>query len=639
MTTETRDLAWFTDRLERSTTDGRPDFYTCPVCGGGSLHVYEKLGIVVVKCFGCDAKSFAVASALEGEGVGPTISFGRKAKAASVAQAIPEGTPASPLDWWADHCGVPRPFLDYLPLSEHGDELVFAFDGITTTKRRKRGTKDFRWEPEKSAMPPLWPLPARALPPAMVLTEGEGDATVMAYHVVESALEGLVAVHSVTNPSTAVPSGAWRDLRARGLETVLVLFDDDGKKDSMAEANIASAVAAGLHARRVHVEGIDLVVGEKDARDVWLRKIALDPESTVEVNLDEATIADIGARVLTDVDGDPAPDLVEGVIDPEGLTILYGQGDSGKGVITSSLIAALTREGHRVLVADFEGHPREWRRRVTAHGGDASMVAIAEPNGSAWRGSRGALWDVVDELADIVADFGAEFVVIDSVTTAAVGAKDPYSSDTPVKFAVACQRIGRPVLALAHVTKTDDLTYPFGSIHWHTQARTTWSLVEASGRRVLEHRKRGNRPWLGKFGVDIEFKDAEGVITTTTARMDGEGPTVTLKGPEARIEAFAKLALAHAPEDEAGATSRTAIAKAMGSGNKGEKLQGVALAIERDDLVLTSDGLVYRSATGSQVHAGSQPVHEPVPDRDTGAMAPEGHGPVHGVHRPRNREP
>jgi hypothetical protein len=611
MTTETHDLAWFTDRLERSTTDPRPDFYECPVCGGGSLHIIEKLGgIVSAKCFGCDAQRTAITSALEGV-EGPTITFGKKPKAPS--RPAP-GTPGSPLDWWADHCAVPRRFLDFLPLREVGDHLVFAFDGIPVVKQRIRGTKDFSWDPAGSATPPLWPVPARDLAPAMLITEGEGDATVMAYHVLRSSLDSMVSVHSITNPSVPVSAGVWRDLARRGLETVLVMFDDDGKKDSAADQVVANAREAGLDARRVHIAGIDLLLGEKDARDVWLRKVAADPESQVDIDLDEATIADMGARVLDRVAGGPPPDLIGDVgWDPEGLTILYGQGDSGKGVVTASDIAAMTRRGTRVLIADFEGHPSEWQRRIKGQGGDLTRVVIAEPNAFGWRGAQGAFWDVADDLRTVADDFGAEWVFVDSITTATVGAKDPYSSDTPVKFAIACQRMGRPVGALAHVTKTDDLTYPFGSIHWHTQARTTHSLVKLPGdKRTLEHRKQGNRPWRGKFDVAITFDDVAGVIDTTFARIDADapGPTITVKGSDARVETFAALAVACAPTDASSAKSKTALATSLGSGNKGEQLRGVALAVERGDLALTDAGRVYRP-TGSQVREPVQELREP----------------------------
>jgi hypothetical protein len=240
-------------------------------------------------------------------------------------------------------------------------------------------------------------------------------------------------------------------------------------------------------------------------KPAWLR-----PESAAEA---------LGARLLRDVDRSPPPPLALGRLDPEGHTILYGQGDVGKGVRASYWIAQLTRQGERVLVADFEGHPTEWARRVAGHGGDLDRVMIVEPYGEAWAAKRGPLWVVAPSLAALADGFGADRLVVDSITAAAAGTKDPYSPDAPTAYGQGLQMIGRPALSLAHISKSDDLKHPFGSIHWHTQARTTWSLHEADGRKVLTHRKRGNRPHLGAFLVREQFDDDKGVIRSSEAPM------------------------------------------------------------------------------------------------------------------------
>jgi hypothetical protein len=65
------DLAWWRERLDAADA---PDMYVCPVHGGGSLHVEDKAGKVLVKCFGCDAKYDEVLAALEtGEDPAPSL--------------------------------------------------------------------------------------------------------------------------------------------------------------------------------------------------------------------------------------------------------------------------------------------------------------------------------------------------------------------------------------------------------------------------------------------------------------------------------------------------------------------------------------------------------------------------------------
>jgi hypothetical protein len=606
----TYDAEWFMDRLDVVEGRGNPpkDFFAnCPVCQSvDNLHVGPRAdadGNLAVHCFGCKAKQSEVIAALEtGEerdAAVPKITRRRRAEAPTPEQRDPAAE-ADPLDWWAQHCGVPRSFLSALPLASANGVLQFQFDGMAVVKTRRAGQKGFEWVPDKAANPPLWPLPLETMPSAMLLTEGEGDATVMAFHIFRSSLDRLISVHSVTKgSSTPVPTNVWRALKARGLQDVLVLFDEDKTGDSGAKENVENAQEAGLVARRVHIEGIDLLRGEKDARDVWLRMIERDPSAEVDLNLAETTLDELGARLLVDVDGTPAPDLVHHLFDPEGHSILYGQGDAGKGVLTSKVIADLTNEGHRVLIADFEDHPAEWRRRIPAHGGAMDQVAIYTPTG--------ALWDVADAIADIGREFGAKYLVIDSISRAIAGEKDPYSPTTPAKYATALRQIGLVTLSLAHVGRSDDLTYPFGSIGWHQQARTTNSLEDVGGGvRRLVHRKQGNRSWQGEFDVLIEFDDDAGKITTTlTPHAGAQPPSVRRTNPAAKaselVERVVAMAarMASTPSD---AVTKTALAVAVG-GNKSKAMAAVDQALRDGRIEVTSESRYW--GDGSAVPSGS----------------------------------
>lgn len=223
-------------------------------------------------------------------------------------------------------------------------------------------------------------------------------------------------------------------------------------------------------------------------------------------------LAKLGAEPLSAVSTDPPPDLLVpvpnydyGFLDPREQTILFGMGGTGKGVVASDWIARLTRgEGgdgvrHRVLVVDFEGHREEWARRVRAFGGDMDAVLVVEPYSPRWLGRAGSIEAKAAELAALAESFGATYVVIDSIVSA-IGGNDPADARSANVYSLAVQRIGRPTLSLAHITKAkdDDAVYPFGSVFWHNWARMTWSIVKADKEtddspRVLKNRKASNR--------------------------------------------------------------------------------------------------------------------------------------------------
>jgi hypothetical protein len=196
----------------------------------------------------------------------------------------------------------------------------------------------------------------------------------------------------------------------------------------------------------------------------------------------------------------PAPMLVER-LDPEGHTILYGTGGVGKGALACWWIVQLVREGHGILIVDYEAHPAEWSRRI------ASLAPDAHQSGRvrhiAPRTPLRACADIVSSEAQA---FELDVVVVDSAVMGC-GA-DPLKPEAAADYAAAVIRVGRPVLSLAHVTKADDARYPFGSVFWHNLARTTWGLqADQSGAVVLSHRKHNNYASLGRFEVAATWLD------------------------------------------------------------------------------------------------------------------------------------
>lgn len=242
----------------------------------------------------------------------------------------------------------------------------------------------------------------------------------------------------------------------------------------------------------------------------------------------------LGARVMASVSGDPPPPMHLDRLDAEGHTILYGTGGSGKGTLTAEWIRRLVADaGARVLIIDYENHPHEWARRLVGLGGAdlADRILHVAPFTADWTGRSGAIWRQAPDLHELARAWEATYVVIDSIVPAC-GATDSLKPEAAGQYAAALERIGLPALSLAHVTKAEQLAYPFGSVFWHNLARTTWSL-EADGRRsILTHRKHNNFAPLAKQHVEVTWYDGlprevterpyQEVLAARLARLLGE---------------------------------------------------------------------------------------------------------------------
>ena len=239
--------------------------------------------------------------------------------------------------------------------------------------------------------------------------------------------------------------------------------------------------------------------------------IRVDPQTFPEPDTPAplaALMARLGAVVLADISTAPPAPLLCGRLDPAGHTILFGTGGVGKGTYTCHLITRLVADGHRVLILDYENHGDEWARRYRGlTGRDVSdHVLWVAPLTAGWGGLRGAIWQQVTDIRHLATEFGATYIVIDSIVPAC-GGSDPMDPGTVALYTGALEYLGIPVLSLAHVTKEGDLRYPFGSVFWHNLARITWSLNKDGERVVLTHRKSNNYANQGKTVVTITWRD------------------------------------------------------------------------------------------------------------------------------------
>jgi hypothetical protein len=219
-------------------------------------------------------------------------------------------------------------------------------------------------------------------------------------------------------------------------------------------------------------------------------------------------IARLGAIALAKISTAPPAPLLCDRLDPAGHTILYGTGGVGKGTFACYLITRLVAAGHRVLILDYENHGDEWARRyygLAGRDGSEHVLWVA-PLTAGWGGRRGAIWKQMTDVRELAMAFGATYVVIDSIVPAC-GGSDPMDPGTVALYAGALELLGMPVLSLGHVTKADDLRYPFGSVFWHNLARITWSLHKDGEKVVLTHRKSNNYVNQGKTIVTVTWLD------------------------------------------------------------------------------------------------------------------------------------
>jgi hypothetical protein len=207
----------------------------------------------------------------------------------------------------------------------------------------------------------------------------------------------------------------------------------------------------------------------------------------------------IATRLDAIADATPPP-LLLGRLDPEGHTVLFGAGGIGKGTLTSSWIVGLVRGGRRVLILDYENHPGEWRRRIGSLGDAETLRAVHHVSPGA------APWTALEEIKTVVADTGADYLIIDSIVTACWGA-DVVDAPTAGHYAAALAQLGLPVLSLGHNTKAGDTRYPFGSVFWHNLARLTWSMSKESAGVLLACRKSNNYRRPGSHIVSTEWWD------------------------------------------------------------------------------------------------------------------------------------
>lgn len=188
--------------------------------------------------------------------------------------------------------------------------------------------------------------------------------------------------------------------------------------------------------------------------------------------------------------GTPPDQLADPFLTPEGPTVIYARGGTGKGMTACWLARLLVADGHVVMLVDYEGHEREWGSRL--RGLDLTddhlgRIHYRAPFSADWKAPTGALAAVADLIRDDATRLKVTYLVVDSYSVATSNGDTMGGEQAAREYFGGLARIGLPSLTIAHV-RGDSGKFPdrpFGSVFVHNLARETWA-VERVGDEVAE---------------------------------------------------------------------------------------------------------------------------------------------------------
>ncbi|MBA2717902.1 MAG: hypothetical protein H0U52_01480 [Chloroflexi bacterium] len=193
------------------------------------------------------------------------------------------------------------------------------------------------------------------------------------------------------------------------------------------------------------------------------------------------TTATIGARTAADLHhGTPPDQLVGPFLTPEGATVLYARGGTGKGVTACYLASQLVAADQVVMILDYEGHEREWGSRLRGLGvapEHLPRIHYRAPFGVDWTAETGALSKVAGLVRDDAIALGVTYLIVDSYSVATSNGDTMGGEAAAREYFSALAVIGLPSLTIAHV-RGDSGRFPerpFGSVFVHNLARETWA--------------------------------------------------------------------------------------------------------------------------------------------------------------------
>jgi hypothetical protein len=251
------DIQWWLSHLQGVQKTSTGWVALCPAHEDRkrSLSITPSGRDVLVNCFaGCEY-SRILESISSGE---PSL------KITKVPTPTPQLSSDQTAEWWESYTGVPREEWESWGVVFSKSQLNFTWKTTKMVKVRKYLKKEFTWA-GSGPTPPLWPEAEESLPSTLWLSEGESDFGVLRHL-------GFPAYSITRGASTRLSPAVWDELKARGVATVVLVFDEDSAGSEATEKYTEDIVASRLRAVHVSLRSLlNPLVGEKDIRDLYRR--------------------------------------------------------------------------------------------------------------------------------------------------------------------------------------------------------------------------------------------------------------------------------------------------------------------------------------------------------------------------------
>lgn len=222
------------------------------------------------------------------------------------------------------------------------------------------------------------------------------------------------------------------------------------------------------------------------------------------------------------------PYLVEPMLPDHQPTILFADGESGKGWIALGICLSLRLGGEVVpgmralrqcnsLYLDWEtDKDANIRRQEYICRG---LGLHSRPSGIYYRRMYRPLADDISKVRDLIRRSNAELLVIDSIGLAAsASGGDIKDSDPAMRLMAAVRMLGITTLLLGHVSKAvaaqkgNDPGRVIGSTYYQLLARSAWELKSDAEQQPIivgfYHRKANLGPRQRSFALKLVFEDA-----------------------------------------------------------------------------------------------------------------------------------
>jgi hypothetical protein len=242
----------------------------------------------------------------------------------------------------------------------------------------------------------------------------------------------------------------------------------------------------------------------------WPVGMGTPEESIALVDRIAARASAIGNRTAADLrHGTPPDQLADPFLTPEGPTVIYARGGTGKGMVACWWTQQLVAGGHVVMLVDFEGHEREWGSRLRGLGltdDELRRVHYRAPFSSDWTAPTGSLAAVAGLIRGDAERHGVTYLIVDSYSVATSNGDTMGGEQAAREYFSGLARIGLPSATIAHV-RGDSGKFPdrpFGSVFVHNLARETWAVERIGDEPEAIY---GDEIRFGPYVVALELRN------------------------------------------------------------------------------------------------------------------------------------